>query len=149
MDKADRQQLIREVVARGAIRSQAQLVTELRARGVKVTQATVSRDVAEMSLVRARHGTAAYYELGPGLHGEPLDTLRRLTMEFVSGAAVSGNLVVLRTAPATANVVAGAMDRAGLSHLLGTVAGDDTIMAVATSTEKSKELLNMFEQWLG
>ena len=149
MDKIDRQLMIRDVVARGAIKNQAQLVKELRARGVRVTQATVSRDIAEMSLVRARRGTTAYYELGPGLRGEPLDALRRLMAEFVNSASVSGNLVVLRTAPATANVVAGAMDRAGLSQLLGTVAGDDTIVAVAASSKSSKELQNMFERWLG
>ncbi len=107
----------------------------LEAEGIVATQATVSRDLEELGAVKVRipGGTIAYAipEFTHAGRAAPDDHLKRLMSEFVVEVAYSGNLVVLRTPPGSAHVVASALDRAGLADLLGTVAGDDTVLVVA------------------
>ena len=126
----------RPLLEEQAISSQAQLVEMLAADGVIATQATVSRDLEELGAVKVRiPGGAMAYAI-PELATErtaPDDHLRRVMGEFVVEVAHSGNLVVLRTPPGSAHVVASALDRAGLADVLGTVAGDDTIILVCAS----------------
>jgi transcriptional regulator of arginine metabolism len=103
--------------------------------GVMATQATVSRDLEELGAVKVRipGGTMAY---AIPEHAKertaPDDHLRRVMGEFVVEVAFSANLVILRTPPGSAHVVASAIDRAGLAGVLGTVAGDDTILVVCS-----------------
>ena len=114
--------------------SQGQIVELLAAEGVVATQATVSRDLEELGAVKVRipGGTMAYAVPEPAkVHaGGSDDHLRRVMGEFVVEVAHSANLVVLRTPPGSAHVVASALDRAGLPEVLGTVAGDDTMILV-------------------
>jgi transcriptional regulator of arginine metabolism len=137
LGKPQRQHRIARLLEEQAISSQAQLVEMLAADGVIATQATVSRDLEELGAVKVRiPGGAMAYAI-PELATErtaPDDHLRRVMGEFVVEVAHSGNLVVLRTPPGSAHVVASALDRAGLGDVLGTVAGDDTIILVCSES---------------
>jgi transcriptional regulator of arginine metabolism len=100
---------------------------------VVATQATVSRDLEDLGALKVRipGGTMAYAIPEHAKEGSaPDDHLRRVMGEFVVEVAHSGNLVVLRTPPGSAHVIGSALDRAGLPHVLGTVAGDDTLILV-------------------
>ena len=133
LGKPQRQHRIGKLLEDQAVSSQAQLVELLAADGIVATQATVSRDLEELGAVKVRipGGTMAYAVPEHAKEGRaPDDHLRRVMGEFVVDVAWSGNLAVLRTPPGSAHVVASALDRAGLPDVLGTVAGDDTIIAV-------------------
>ena len=133
LGKPQRQHRIARLLEEQAISSQAQLVEMLAADGVIATQATVSRDLEELGAVKVRiPGGAMAYAIPEHAKERtaPDDHLRRVMGEFVVEVAHSANLVVLRTPPGSAHVVASALDRAGLPDVLGTVAGDDTIILV-------------------
>jgi transcriptional regulator of arginine metabolism len=133
LGKPQRQHRIAKLLEDQAVSSQAQLVELLAADGIVATQATVSRDLEELGAVKVRipGGAMAYAIPEHAKEGRaPDDHLRRVMGEFVVDVAWSGNIVVLRSPPGSAHVVASALDRAGLPNVLGTVAGDDTLIAV-------------------
>jgi transcriptional regulator of arginine metabolism len=133
LGKPQRQHRILRILEDQPISSQAQLVQLLEAEGVVATQATVSRDLEELGAVKVRipGGAMAYAIPEHGRdRGGSQDHLRRLMSEFVLDVAHSVNIVVLRTPPGSAHVVASALDRASLGDILGTVAGDDTMLVV-------------------
>ena len=145
--KQQRQYRIASLLEAGNVTSQAQLVDLLAESGVVATQATVSRDLEDMGAVkvRVRGGETAYAlpEL-PSQRVAPEDHLRRVLSEWLVDVAHNGPVVVLRTPPGSAHVVASAIDRAGLPAILGTVAGDDTILVVVaertSGTKVAREL---------
>lgn len=112
-----------------SITSQRDLVARLAAKGFKVTQGTVSRDLVEIGAVRVERGGDLIYALSDIEPGIP-HKLARVVADLLVSAEASGNIVVLRTPAAAANYLASAIDRAGLSEVLGTVAGDDTVLVV-------------------
>ena len=131
--KTQRQHRIARMLEQQPVTSQSQLVDLLAGDGVEATQATVSRDLEEMGAIKVRSGGESVYAI-PDLPKDqiaPEDHLRRVMGDWVVEVAHSANLVVLRTPPGSAHVVASALDRAGLEDIVGTVAGDDTIIAVA------------------
>jgi len=133
LGKTQRQHLVAKLIEQGAIENQAQLVELLAAQGCHATQATVSRDLDDLGAIKVRvpGGESAYaIPALPAQQVAPEDHLRRVCGDWVVEVAHSGNLVVLRTPPGSAHVVASALDRAGLPDLLGTVAGDDTLLVV-------------------
>lgn len=131
--KPQRQHRIVKLLAEQAVTSQTHLVELLAADGVQATQATVSRDLEDLGAIKVRvAGGETVYAI-PELPAEqraPEDHLRRVFGDWVVEVAHSGNLVVLRTPPGSAHVVGSALDRAGLPEILGTVAGDDTLIVV-------------------
>jgi transcriptional regulator of arginine metabolism len=132
--KHQRQHRIARLLEQHAVTSQAQLVDLLAADGVLATQATVSRDLDELGAVRVRAGRGELVYAIPELPKEqraPEDHLKRVLGEWVVEVAHSANVVVLRTPPGSAHVVGSALDRAALPNILGTVAGDDTLLVVA------------------
>jgi transcriptional regulator of arginine metabolism len=134
MAKTQRQHRIAQLLQHHAVTSQGQLVDLLAADKVVATQATVSRDLEEMGAVKVRvPGGETVYAIPelPTQQVAPEDHLRRVMGDWVVEVAHSLNLVVLRTPPGSAHVVASAIDRAGLPDIVGTVAGDDTLMVVA------------------
>jgi transcriptional regulator of arginine metabolism len=139
--KAQRQHRIVRLLADQAVTSQAQLVELLADIGVVATQATVSRDLEELGAIKVRvPGGATVYAI-PELPTEqlaPEDHLRRVLGEWLVEIARSGDLVLLRTPPGSAHVVASALDRSGMSNLIGTVAGDDTLLAIAVEDSGSQ-----------
>jgi transcriptional regulator of arginine metabolism len=137
--KAGRHARISELIRARPVHSQTELADLLVGDGVQVTQATLSRDLEELGAVKVRGtdgGPAAY--LIPE-EGNPVfrpaeqapARLLRLLRELLTGADASGNLVVLRTPPGAAQFLASALDRSGLPEVVGTIAGDDTILVVA------------------
>jgi transcriptional regulator of arginine metabolism len=146
--RTGRQRRIVEILARTQVRSQAELLDLLAADGIEVTQATLSRDLVELGAVKVRSGRTLVYAV-PGEGGdrtarptpeadEAAPRLRRLCEELLVTAEPSHNLVVLRTPPGAANFLASAIDHAALPDLLGTIAGDDTIMVITTGAAASR-----------
>lgn len=132
--KVQRQQTISKLVMKHAVTNQPQLVDLLAVEGIAATQATVSRDLEDLGAVKVRvpGGETVYAipEFEPARLA-PEDQLRRVLGEWVAEVKRSGDLVILRTPPGCAHVVASALDRSGMDGLLGTVAGDDTLLCVA------------------
>lgn len=112
--------------------SQSELVRQLKARGFDATQATVSRDLLELNVARVHeeNGGSRYVRLEGQANHVGEDELVRLLRAYLLRAEASGNLMVLRTAPGNAQPLALGLDRAGMPEVLGTVAGDDTIICV-------------------
>ncbi|ROS28273.1 arginine repressor [Cellulomonas sp. PhB150] len=138
--KAARHALIGALLARGAVASQQQLADLLVAEGVTVTQATLSRDLVELRAVKVRTPTGGLVYSVPAegeVRSAPPDTemlaarLARLCEELLLTAESSGNLVVLRTPPGAAQFFASAIDHSVLPSVLGTIAGDDTVLVIA------------------
>jgi transcriptional regulator of arginine metabolism len=137
-----RRQRIAELLARTTVRSQAELARLLADEGLVVTQATLSRDLDEMGAVRVRdtHGTLVYAvpaeggdrtpraPRAEGREGEAL--LARRCEELLVSAEACANLVVLRTPPGAAQLLASAIDRTGPAPVMGTIAGDDTVLLI-------------------
>ena len=150
MSKSQRQHLLAKILEEQAVSSQAKLVELLKAEGIDVTQATLSRDHEELGAVKVRVPVGDSIYAVPDNPTErvlPVDYLRRVLGEWLVEVSVSNNIVVLRTPPGSAHVVASAVDRASLPEIIGTVAGDDTVILVAASdttgekvSEKLKDL---------
>ena len=137
LGKPQRQHRILRMLEEQPVSSQAQLVQMLEADGIVATQATVSRDLEDLGAVKVRipGGAMAYAIPEYTRERAPSDDhLKRLMSEFVVEVAHSGNLVVLHTPPGSAHVVASALDRASLASVLGTIAGDDTVVVVCNET---------------
>jgi len=133
LQKPQRQHLVAKLLAQRPVTSQEHLVDLLAAEGVASTQATVSRDLVDLGAIKVRAADGESIYAIPALPREqraPEDHLRRVFGEWVVEVAASGNLVVLRTPPGSAHVVGSALDRADLAPVLGTVAGDDTLIVV-------------------
>ncbi len=139
--KAARQQLIVDLLGKEAVRSQGDLVELLTSHGVHSTPSTVSRDLVELDAVRVRHpdGTLVYAVPAEGGDRTPRAAqdsvaahgrLQRLARELVVSADGSANLVILRTPPGAAQYLASAIDHSAQPELLGTIAGDDTVMLI-------------------
>ncbi len=143
MSKTSRQHRITQLLAEVPVTSQGQLVELLQSHEIEATQATVSRDLEELGAIKVRvPGGELVYAL-PERENERLanpDHLRRVMSEWVSEVRYSHNIVVVQTPPGSAHVVASAIDRSRLETIIGTVAGDDSIMIVAAETTSGEEL---------
>lgn len=152
MSKAQRQHRIAGLLGERSVSSQSQLVQLLEEAGINATQATVSRDLDELGAIKVRvpggHTVYAIPEF-PVDRIAPEDHLRRVLGDWVADVGSSANLVVLRTPPGSAHVVASALDRAGMEQILGTVAGDDTILAVAAEGTTGKTLARKLRELAG
>jgi len=143
--KAARHELIRVLMGSKPVASQMELAARLAVEGVTVTQATLSRDLDELGAVKVRAadgGPPAYVVPEDGspppvrpATAVPPQRLARLLAELLVAADASANLAVLRTPPGAAHFLASAIDRAGLSDVLGTIAGDDTVLVVARAAD--------------
>jgi transcriptional regulator of arginine metabolism len=136
LGKTQRQHLVAKIIESQIVANQLALVDLLAEAGVVATQATVSRDLEDLGAIKIRMpGSESAYAI-PALPKEqraPEDHLRRVFGDWVVEVASSDNLVIIRTPPGSAHVVASALDRSGLVGVLGTVAGDDTILIVVAA----------------
>ena len=148
--RAGRRQLILDILGRQSVRSQGALLEVLSRKGFKVTQATLSRDLDELGAVKVREGKTLVYavpgeggdrtaRVAPGLE-EVSSRLRRQCEELLVTARASANLVVVRTPSGAANYLASAIDHADEPDILGTIAGDDTIMIITSGARQSRAL---------
>ena len=152
MSKHQRQHRISRMLANQAVTSQEQLVGLLADDGIESTQATVSRDLDDLGAVKVRvPGGESVYAIPehPADRVVPMDQLRRVMGEWVVEVESSGNLVVLRTPPGSAHVVASALDRTGIEGSIGTVAGDDTLMVVAAEGTAGSDLAGTLRNLAG
>lgn len=141
--KVQRQQTIARLIAKRPVTSQPQLLELLSGEGISATQATVSRDLEDLGAVKVRvpGGDTVYAipEYEPNRIA-PEDQLRRVMGEWVAEVRHAYHNVIIRTPPGCAHVVASALDRAGIVGVLGTVAGDDTLLVIADETTTGAKL---------
>jgi transcriptional regulator of arginine metabolism len=152
--KAARHARIVQVLGNSEIRSQVELAAQLEAAGVHVAQATLSRDLDELGAVKLRSpdGGLPVYVVpqddvpfpARAAADDPPQRLARLLGELLISAEASGNLVVVRTPSGAANFLASALDRARLPEVLGTVAGDDTILVISRPPADGDDLVRRF-----
>jgi transcriptional regulator of arginine metabolism len=150
--KTQRQHRIGLLLEHHAVSTQEQLVELLATDGVEATQATVSRDLEELGAVKVRvAGAESVYALPelPSKQIAPGSHLRRVLGDWVVEVASSSNLVVLRTPPGSAHVVASALDRSNFKGMVGTVAGDDTVLVIAAEEVGGKELADQLSEIAG
>lgn len=143
--KARRQAMIREIVEKQSIQTQEELAEALRAHGMAVTQATVSRDIKEMHLLKvlAENGNYRYATMEKGDSGMN-DRLIRMLSDSVVEMNSANNLIVIRTLPGSAHVAAEAIDSLKWQEVLGTIAGDNTILAIVRSNEEVGDVVRRF-----
>jgi transcriptional regulator of arginine metabolism len=156
--KAARQSRIAALLANREVHSQTQLVALLAADNLEVTQATLSRDLEEMGAVKVRRpGVGMVYAVSEEAPGPVLRALAdategrvsRLAAELVISVDASANLVVVRTPPGGAHLLASAIDRAGLNDVLGTVAGDDTVLLVTRDPKGGAQVADRLRRMTG
>ncbi|TLP94259.1 arginine repressor [Nesterenkonia salmonea] len=152
--KTARHAKIRELISRSSIKSQAELARDLAAEGVKVTQGTLSRDLVEIGAARVRTGDGGLIYAVPAeghdreFQADIAETttakLASLCRDLLVSAEASANLVVLRTPPGAAQFLASAVDHSASKSILGTIAGDDTIMVIAKDPEGGQDIADYF-----
>jgi transcriptional regulator of arginine metabolism len=147
MTKNQRQRMITDWLREHRVGSQEELVARLSLAGIAATQATVSRDLLELGAVKLKRGGSIRYvmpdQVEPGHAAEKLD---RLLAEWVDAIIPAGNLLVLKTPPGSANLVANALDAAGLEEVAGTLAGDDTIFVVIADGSNPYSVAGMLQR---
>ena len=133
MNKSFRQGQILKLIRARQLHTQEELAKELRRAGIAATQVTLSRDIRELGLVKTSQGYAT--AAAPAPSGPEVASVAR---EFLQDVRIAQNLLVLRTPPAHANVLASALDRADWPEIVGTVAGDDTVLVVAPDAKTAE-----------
>lgn len=148
--KLRRQQMILEIIKEKMITTQEELAEELLNRGIKTTQATISRDIKELQLVKVPVGPDSYRYAQPQQVGPPQsdERLRRLLKENMVKMDFSENLVLIRTLPGAAQAVASAIDHAGWKDVIGTVAGDDTLLLIVKPRDVVEQVVERLESLL-
>lgn len=159
MSRTQRQRRIVELLTAHEVRSQGELSDLLLAEGTDVTQATLSRDLVEVGAVKVRRGRALVYAV-PSEGGEVTSVgsidadsassrLRRACEELLVSVTPAQNLLLLRTPPGAANYLASAIDQTRDPEVLGTIAGDDTILLVAATAETASDVATRFQSLMG
>ena len=144
--KRIRLQLLKKIICGQEVSDQVQLLNELRNSGIETTQATISRDLQELNVVkvRAKPGHYKYEILGKASESDLSEQLTVVFDNFVNEIKSTNNLIVIKTAPGNANSVAVIIDRLGLPEILGTIAGDDTILVIVDTDENRRRIENRF-----
>lgn len=153
--KAERHEAVLKIVLEQEVRTQEQLAEALHRAGFRVTQATVSRDMRELGLTKIVTTDGYRYVPAQGSAiDEPLLQAARAFREYVTDIVFSGHLIVVKTRPGSASVVAGALDAAELGPIAGTVAGDDAVLVVLKDDRPAPlpgapaEVYSLFQSWL-
>ena len=138
--KARRHSAILQIVSEHVVETQEELLEHLRRRGIRVTQATISRDIRELRLVKVPTGDGRYRyaAAGDAEMADKLDRARRAVRDYVTHVEAAGHLVVIRTLSGTANAVAAALDALGWPEVIGSVAGDDSILLVVRPAGRTR-----------
>ncbi len=142
MSKAIRQQAILEIMSRQPVRSQAMFASELKRMGFEVTQATLSRDVAELGLMKSRHGYIRPDDNAPQNSSQPLETLS----QFVHTVETVEHHIVIKSAPGSAKHVASIIESYCPEGLMGIIGGNDTCLAIMQTQETASNLEQILRQ---
>ena len=137
--KNDRQAMILEIISQENIETQEQLLSRLQERGVSSTQATISRDIKQMHLIKepVGHGVYKYAVSGNRTKLNFAEKLRTIFRESITSIDSAQNIVVLKTMPGLASAACSALDNMDISYMVGSLAGDDTAFLVMTDTESA------------
>lgn len=143
--KKERIKMIKEILGSIEIKSQSELLELLKKKGLSVTQATIARDFEEIGIIKVKRGGRVFYQL-PEKEDEGLEKRLKVSFEnFVIGIKHSDNLILLKTTPGNAGGTASIIDKLELNGIIGTIAGDDTILIIADK-KKTNKVLNFFKK---
>lgn len=147
MKKYARQTKILEIIEENEIETQEELADFLKKQGIEVTQATISRDIRELGIVKvlAKNGKYKYATLKQK-QDCITERLINIFKNSIISIEVAGNLIVLKTLPGAAQIAGSAIDSMNINDVVGTIAGDDTIFVAVNSTEKTTEVLELFQK---
>lgn len=147
--KTTRQQEILSIIANQEIETQEQLLESLKAKGIHTTQATISRDIKQLHLVKELTSSGVY-KYAASRHHHALNFAGRLRTIFREGATIDSaqNIVVVKTMPGMANAVASALDGMNIPALVGSLAGDDTVILIMRTNEDAEEFKAEMRQML-
>ncbi|MCR8642403.1 transcriptional regulator ArgR [Paenibacillus sp. N1-5-1-14] len=141
--KGQRHVKIREIITNGEIETQDDLVESLRSSGFHVTQATVSRDIKELHLIKVPMDDGRYkYSMPADQRYNPLQRLKRALSDHFISIDYTGNLVVLKCLPGTGNTICALIDSMEWSEVMGTIGGDDTLLLVCRTEQQSETMVN-------
>ena len=143
--KKIRQKAILDLVRSREIASQEELLENLLARKIDVSQSTLSRDIQELGLAKTG---GVYAVMGAEAAPASDDSVRRILQEFLHEVTIAQNIVVLKTGPAHASTVSRAIDNAGWPEVVGSIAGDDTVFVLVRTTRESQELRRRVMEFL-
>jgi transcriptional regulator of arginine metabolism len=150
MKRTERLKLIRDLIKTKKIKSQEELIEELSAIGYNVTQSTISRDIKQLNLVKVRNSLQEeFYALSSKYQVDPQFNIGKIKFKFkedVLSVDLSSNIIVIKTNSGEAQGVTAVIDGSNFEEILGTVAGDDTIICVANSEDNAKKILKFFQQ---
>jgi len=150
MKRTERLKTIRNLIKTKKIASQEELIEELSAIGHSVTQSTISRDIKQLNLVKVRNSLQEeYYAISSKYQVDPQFNIGKIKFKFkenVLSVDLSNNIIVVKTNSGEAQGVAAVIDGSNFEEILGTVAGDDTIICVANSEDSAKKILKFFQQ---
>lgn len=142
-----RQNKLLELIADHEISTQDELVQMLENAGYKVTQATISRDIKELNIIKVLSPTGKYkYSVSPSNAGVVNNRFLKIFKETILSMQSSGNLILVKTLSGCGNAAAEAIDSLGIDHMLGCVAGDNTILIVTESEEYTQDIIEQFNQ---
>jgi transcriptional regulator of arginine metabolism len=142
--KKARQGRISEIVRKQAVRNQEELAALLERDGIETTQATLSRDIRELGLVKGRDGYQVSEEPPPA---PPDEVVRRTFGQYVIRTGISGNILMIRTSPGNAHSIGVVLDAAQWPEVLGTIAGDDTVFVLLHSARLGKKVLEKIREF--
>ena len=150
MKRTERLKLIRDLVKTKKIKSHEELIEELSSIGCDVTQSTISRDIKQLNLVKVRNSLQEeFYALSSKYQVDPQFNIGKIKFKFkenVLSVDLSNNIIVVKTNSGEAQGVAAVIDGSNFEEIMGTVAGDDTIICVANSEDNAKKILKFFQQ---
>lgn len=148
--KTKRQKKILDVISTNEIETQEELVACLQEAGYQVTQATISRDIKELKLIKAQSASGvSKYTVGKDPTSPSADVFLRILRDAVQSIEYAGNIVVIKTLTGSASAAAEGVDNLGYEGILGTIAGDNTIFIATASAEVSKHIVERFSDILG
>ena len=144
-----RQNKILELIANNEIETQEKLAIMLKEAGFEVTQATISRDIKELQLIKILSSSGRYkYAIGMTMESPISDRFVKIFRETITSFASAGNLVIIKTLSGCGPAAGEAIDSIGLSHVVGSIAGDNTLLLIVDDQENVEELLNVFNDML-
>lgn len=147
--KNKRHRIIREIVENNSIETQLQLTQELKKHGFDVTQATISRDIKELGLIKVVSGENTFrYSLPTAVVVNNVDRSRRMFRDNVLKVTPADNIVLIKTLPGMASAVAACLDSMNWTSLLGSVAGDDTIFALTSGRQRTQEIVKKLQDYV-
>lgn len=146
MTRSARQDMVEKIIGTHKVASQRQLIDLLEQEGVEITQATLSRDLVDIGARKVRSGGEVYYSVSDEVRIDGPDKLRRVLAELLVGTDHSSNIGVLRTPPGAAQYLASILDRSEVPQLAATIAGDDTVFALAREPFSGSQLAEYLSQ---